>query len=150
VDDVEHVLIVGGGIGGLTLAVALHQQGLRVEFVERNPEWHTLGAGLSVQPNGLRVLRQLRLDSAVIDAVVFDLTAPAGPDVFAGPVGAARAGPETRTAVPSAHCFCSAWRMVATSVQVRDPVTSTRRVMPPAWPRSASTSTAGAGSARTW
>jgi 2-polyprenyl-6-methoxyphenol hydroxylase-like FAD-dependent oxidoreductase len=68
VDDVEHVLIVGGGIGGLTIAAALHQQGLWVDVVERNPEWHTLGAGLSVQPNGLRVLRQLGLDSAVIDA----------------------------------------------------------------------------------
>ena len=67
-DDVERVLIVGGGIGGLTLGAALHQRGSNVEIVERNDDWHTVGAGLSVQPNGLRVLRRLGLDTSVIDA----------------------------------------------------------------------------------
>lgn len=65
--DVEHVLIVGGGIGGLTLAAALNQRGVAVEVVERADHWVALGAGLSVQPNGMRILRHLRLDTAVID-----------------------------------------------------------------------------------
>lgn len=66
--DVGNVLIVGAGIVGLTLAAALRRYGVSAEVVERDAEWHTSGAGLSVQPNGLRVLRQLGLDTAVIEA----------------------------------------------------------------------------------
>ena len=66
--DVGNVLIVGAGIAGLTLAAALRRYGVSAEVVERDAEWHTAGAGLSVQPNGLRVLRQLGLDTAVIEA----------------------------------------------------------------------------------
>ncbi len=63
---VDRVLIVGGGIARLTLARALHERGLDVELVERNVTWEVLGAGLSVQPNGMRVLRRLGLDDAVV------------------------------------------------------------------------------------
>lgn len=66
--DVGRVLIVGGGIGGLTLAAALHRDGLDVELVELGREWTTSGAGLSVQPNGLRVLKGLGLDAGVVGA----------------------------------------------------------------------------------
>jgi 2-polyprenyl-6-methoxyphenol hydroxylase-like FAD-dependent oxidoreductase len=68
VDDVERVLIVGGGIGGLTLAAALHRDGRDVELVELEREWNTSGAGLSVLPNGLRVLKSLGLDAGVVGA----------------------------------------------------------------------------------
>jgi 2-polyprenyl-6-methoxyphenol hydroxylase-like FAD-dependent oxidoreductase len=68
VDDVERVLIVGGGIGGLTLAAALHRDGRDVELVELERDWNTSGAGLSVQPNGLRVLKGLGLDAGVVGA----------------------------------------------------------------------------------
>ncbi|MGP8001407.1 MAG: FAD-dependent monooxygenase [Streptosporangiaceae bacterium] len=61
-------MIVGGGIAGLRLATALHQRGFAVELVERDSAWRAEGAGLSVQPNGLRVLRRLGLDGAVTDA----------------------------------------------------------------------------------
>lgn len=62
--DVERILIVGGGIAGLTLATALHQQGFIVELVERNPTWHAVGAGFLVQANGMRVLHTLSLGAA--------------------------------------------------------------------------------------
>jgi 2-polyprenyl-6-methoxyphenol hydroxylase-like FAD-dependent oxidoreductase len=62
------VLIVGGGIAGLTVAVALHRDGLDVEVVEHQAEWNTLGAGLSLQPNGMRVLRRLGLAEGALDA----------------------------------------------------------------------------------
>lgn len=45
----ERVLIVGGGIAGLTLAAALHVDGVEVELVEADAEWNTSGAGISVQ-----------------------------------------------------------------------------------------------------
>ena len=66
--DVDRVLVVGGGIAGLTLATALHRRGFEVNLVERAEEWQAAGAGLSVQANGMRILRRLGLDQAVIDA----------------------------------------------------------------------------------
>ncbi|TDD24171.1 FAD-dependent monooxygenase [Nonomuraea diastatica] len=54
-------IIVGGGIGGLTAAVAFHQRGWQVEVLERAPEFTEVGAGLVVQPNGLRALDTLGL-----------------------------------------------------------------------------------------
>ncbi|ACZ88309.1 FAD-dependent monooxygenase [Streptosporangium roseum] len=54
-------IIVGGGIGGLTAAAAFHQRGWQVEVFERAPEFTEVGAGLAVQPNGLRALDTLGL-----------------------------------------------------------------------------------------
>ncbi|MEU8900649.1 FAD-dependent monooxygenase [Nocardia sp. NPDC048505] len=54
-------LVVGAGIGGLAAAVALHQRGWQVEVLERAPEITEIGAGLSIQPNGLRALDVLGL-----------------------------------------------------------------------------------------
>jgi 2-polyprenyl-6-methoxyphenol hydroxylase-like FAD-dependent oxidoreductase len=50
---VDRILIVGGGIAGLTLATALHQQGFRPELVERSPDWPAVGAGITLHANGL-------------------------------------------------------------------------------------------------
>ena len=36
---IERILIVGGGIAGLTVARALHRQGFTAELVERSPVW---------------------------------------------------------------------------------------------------------------
>src|SRR5579864_4626411 len=63
--DGERILIVGGGIAGLTLAAALHQQGFILELVERNPTWHAAGTGFLVQANGMRVLHALGLGAAI-------------------------------------------------------------------------------------
>lgn len=63
--DVERTLIVGGGIAGLTLATALHQQGFMTQLIERNPTWHAVGAGFLVQANGMRILRALGLGAAI-------------------------------------------------------------------------------------
>jgi 2-polyprenyl-6-methoxyphenol hydroxylase-like FAD-dependent oxidoreductase len=61
----ERILIVGGGIAGLTLATALHQRGIRAELIERSPSWHAVGAGIAVQPNGMRILHALGMGAAV-------------------------------------------------------------------------------------
>ncbi len=62
------VLIVGGGIAGLSLATALRQRVIDCEIVERDPQWTTVGAGIALYPNGLRALAALGLDHAVEDA----------------------------------------------------------------------------------
>jgi 2-polyprenyl-6-methoxyphenol hydroxylase-like FAD-dependent oxidoreductase len=61
----DRILIAGGGIAGLTLATALSRMGLDAELVERDTEWRTVGAGIAVQPNGVRVLRELGLGPAL-------------------------------------------------------------------------------------
>jgi len=58
---VERILIVGGGIAGLTLSTALHQCGFSVELIERSASWEAIGAGIAVQPNGMRALSVLGL-----------------------------------------------------------------------------------------
>ena len=55
------VAIVGGGIGGLTAAVALHQRGFEVAVYERSSKLEEVGAGLQVGPNGVKVIRALGL-----------------------------------------------------------------------------------------
>lgn len=60
-----HILIAGGGIGGLTAALALIQRGFKVSLYEQAPELHELGAGIMVTPNGSRVLCALGLGSAI-------------------------------------------------------------------------------------
>jgi 2-polyprenyl-6-methoxyphenol hydroxylase-like FAD-dependent oxidoreductase len=59
------VLIVGGGIAGLTLSAALRGGRFDVELVERAASWSPAGAGIAMQPNGMRALRQLGIDDAV-------------------------------------------------------------------------------------
>lgn len=37
------VLVIGGGIGGLSTTLALRRQGFEVDVVERDPEWGCMG-----------------------------------------------------------------------------------------------------------
>lgn len=65
---IERILIVGGGIAGLTLATALHQNGFSAELIERSPAWQAIGAGIAVQPNGMRILHALGMGAAIEQA----------------------------------------------------------------------------------
>lgn len=51
-----HVLIAGGGIGGLTAAAALLQRGIDVDVYEQASELKEVGAGIQISPNGNKVL----------------------------------------------------------------------------------------------
>ena len=59
------VVIVGGGIGGTAAAVALLQRGIDVQLYEQAPVLSEVGAGVAVQPNGVRMLRKLGLGHGV-------------------------------------------------------------------------------------
>lgn len=58
----QHVLIVGGGIGGLTAALALAQRGCHVSVFEQASEFVETGAGIQLSPNASRVLHHLGLE----------------------------------------------------------------------------------------
>jgi 2-polyprenyl-6-methoxyphenol hydroxylase-like FAD-dependent oxidoreductase len=55
------IAIVGGGIGGLTLALALHQRGIPCCVYEGAPEVKELGVGITLLPHGMRELTALGL-----------------------------------------------------------------------------------------
>ncbi|MHB2265616.1 FAD-dependent oxidoreductase [Aliihoeflea sp. PC F10.4] len=69
----EHpIAIVGGGIAGLTAALAFAERGLPVHVLERAPELREIGAGLQISPNATRILDRL----GVIDALDGRYAAP--------------------------------------------------------------------------
>jgi salicylate hydroxylase len=53
------VAIVGGGIGGLVLALALRERGISVEVYEQADELREIGAAVALSANGTRELRRL-------------------------------------------------------------------------------------------
>lgn len=55
------IAIVGGGIGGLSLALALHQQGQPCEVYEGVPEVKEIGVGITLLPHAMRELAALGL-----------------------------------------------------------------------------------------
>jgi len=65
VANIARILIAGGGIAGLSLATALHRQGLAAELVERSKGWPAIGAGINLAANGIRALRALGVGEAV-------------------------------------------------------------------------------------
>lgn len=54
--EAARAVVIGGGIGGLTAAVALHQSGWRVTVLERAASLAPVGAAISLAPNALRAL----------------------------------------------------------------------------------------------
>jgi 2-polyprenyl-6-methoxyphenol hydroxylase-like FAD-dependent oxidoreductase len=64
--SVSTALIVGGGITGSVLALALAQRGVQVELAEISPVWHGVGHGITVQGNALAALARV----GVVDEVL--------------------------------------------------------------------------------
>jgi 2-polyprenyl-6-methoxyphenol hydroxylase-like FAD-dependent oxidoreductase len=63
--DGRSAVVVGGGIGGLTAAVALRQVGWRVTVLERAAQFGEIGAGITLMSNGLRCLDVIGVGDAV-------------------------------------------------------------------------------------
>jgi 2-polyprenyl-6-methoxyphenol hydroxylase-like FAD-dependent oxidoreductase len=58
-NELRRVLIVGGGVGGLTAATAFAQRGVEVVLIERRPSFDVPGVGLGQPANALRVYAAL-------------------------------------------------------------------------------------------
>jgi 2-polyprenyl-6-methoxyphenol hydroxylase-like FAD-dependent oxidoreductase len=70
---VSRVLVVGGGITGSILSVALAQRGITVDLVEISPIWTGVGHGITIQGNAMRSLRKIGvLDEVLAQGVPFD------------------------------------------------------------------------------
>jgi 2-polyprenyl-6-methoxyphenol hydroxylase-like FAD-dependent oxidoreductase len=64
----DSILIAGGGIGGLTLGVALRHRGFSVRIFERASVLRPVGAGITMQTNAMLAFRTIGLDTAVAAA----------------------------------------------------------------------------------
>ncbi|WP_432019958.1 FAD-dependent monooxygenase [Streptomyces sp. 1222.5] len=63
----KRAIVIGGGIGGLTAAAALHRRGLDVTVLERAPSLQPVGAAISLAPNALRALDVLGIGDEIRD-----------------------------------------------------------------------------------
>ncbi|HWD03284.1 MAG TPA: FAD-dependent monooxygenase [Amycolatopsis sp.] len=59
------IAVIGAGIGGLTLGLALRRHGIRARIYEQAPELAEVGAAVALAANGTRVLRDLGLGAAL-------------------------------------------------------------------------------------
>lgn len=65
--DTGHpAIVVGGGIGGLSAAIALRRAGIQADVYERAPELREVGAGISLWPNATRQLRRWGLLDEIV------------------------------------------------------------------------------------
>lgn len=68
-----NILVVGGGIGGLTSALALRARGFAVTVIEKDPAWSVYGVGIIQQGNVLRAVDALGiLDDYAAAGIGFD------------------------------------------------------------------------------
>src|SRR5579872_6669792 len=85
------VLIAGGGIGGLTLALSLHQIGVPAKVFESVPEFKALGVGINVLPHAVRELIELglheRLDAAGVATKELAYFSKRGKPIWSEPRG---------------------------------------------------------------
>ena len=58
-------VVVGGGIGGIAAAVALPRAGIGVRGYEQAQQLTEVGAGVSLAPNGLRMLERLGVGEGI-------------------------------------------------------------------------------------
>ena len=86
------VLVAGGGIGGLSVALTLHQIGVPCIVLESVASLKPLGVGINLQPNAVRELYELGIGSALLDEIGLQtkewaLVGLNGNDVYTEPRG---------------------------------------------------------------
>jgi 2-polyprenyl-6-methoxyphenol hydroxylase-like FAD-dependent oxidoreductase len=85
------VIIVGGGIGGLTLALMLHARGVACELFEQSDSIRELGVGINTLPHAIKELRELglmeRLDAVAIRTYELIYTNRFGQEIWREPRG---------------------------------------------------------------
>jgi 2-polyprenyl-6-methoxyphenol hydroxylase-like FAD-dependent oxidoreductase len=64
--EVRKALIIGGGIAGMSAAIALREAGLAVDLCEQDPHWRVYGAGITITGPTLRAMDRLGILNEVL------------------------------------------------------------------------------------
>jgi len=64
----NHIAIIGAGISGLALGCILKKADIPVIIFEKSKDISDYGAGISISPNGIRILKNLKLYDEVVEA----------------------------------------------------------------------------------
>lgn len=64
------IIVIGGGIAGLTFALNLHQRGLSCKVYESSPEFKPLGVGITLLPHAMREFCALGLEAALREVAI--------------------------------------------------------------------------------
>lgn len=123
--------VVGGGIGGLSVALALAGDGHRVTILERAERFATVGAGIVLTPNAVHGLAALGVDLAGAGRVLarMEVRAAQGDPLNVVDLQelARRHGPTYGIARPVLHARLAAALPPSVEVVVRAPVSSVRQ-----------------------
>ena len=108
------VLIAGAGIGGLSVALTLHQIGVPCLVFEAVAGLKPLGVGINLQPNAVRELYELGFGPAALDTIgiqtrEWTLVGLNGNDVYSEPRGlrAGYNGRSIRCTAANCRCCCT-------------------------------------------
>src|SRR6187200_1170606 len=90
--DRRPVIVAGGGIGGLSVALTMHQIGVPCVVLESVRHLEPLGVGINLQPNAVRELYELGIGPEQLDAIGLQtrewvLVGLNGKEVYAEPRG---------------------------------------------------------------
>jgi salicylate hydroxylase len=66
----DPILVVGGGLGGAAVALALARKGFHVRLVEQAPEFGVIGYGIQLGPNAFHMFDRLGVSEAVLSQAI--------------------------------------------------------------------------------
>jgi 5-methylphenazine-1-carboxylate 1-monooxygenase len=108
------IAIVGGGIGGLTLALALHQHGIPCRVYESAPEVRELGVGITLLPHAMRELTALGLGETLASQGIENREScffnRFGQLIYAEPRGRAAGYPVPEVGIHRGRAHLTLWR----------------------------------------
>jgi 2-polyprenyl-6-methoxyphenol hydroxylase-like FAD-dependent oxidoreductase len=108
------IAIVGGGIGGLTLGLALHQHGIPCRVYESAPEVRELGVGITLLPHAMRELTALGLGETLAGQGIENREScffnRFGQLIYAEPRGRAAGYPVPEVGIHRGRAHLTLWR----------------------------------------
>jgi 5-methylphenazine-1-carboxylate 1-monooxygenase len=126
------IIIAGGGIGGLTLALMLHQQGIPCQVYEAAADVKELGVGINALPNSIRELAALgllpRLDEIAIRTRQLTYSNHLGQQIWSEPRGLFAGHDVPQFSVHRGRLHAMLWQAVSERLGTAAPLSGRRLI----------------------